>query len=346
MLRLGGEVADGTFLNFLPLVGRRARRRRRSRRRDGHDVVCRFFCIPQPPEEGLALGALPVRRLRDRAGLRGVLPRARLGRRRSTRWSPRGAPATARARPRWRRRSCCARSSCSARPEEMRERLARVRRRRHHDALPDAAVRRRSDLPALIDALAAGMSDDLVTGDDGRARCRWGASTPDYARLPRRGVGPPGPRRRRAVRAALPRGVPVRPLVADDPAQARGVPRGVRRLRDRRGRALRRRRRRAADGRRGDRPQPGEDRGGDRQRPRRRARSTTSSALIWSFAPDPAPGPAPRSIADVPAVTPESTALAKELKRRGFRFVGPTTAYALMQACGLVNDHLEGCWAR
>jgi DNA-3-methyladenine glycosylase I len=68
--------------------------------------------------------------------------------------------------------------------------------------------------------------------------------------------------------------------------------------------------------------------------------------LIWSFAPDPAGRPPPRSFADVPAVTPESTALAKELKRRGFRFVGPTTAYALMQACGLVDDHLEGCWAR
>ena len=51
-------------------------------------------------------------------------------------------------------------------------------------------------------------------------------------------------------------------------------------------------------------------------------------------------------VADVPAVTPESTAMAKELKRRGFRFVGPTTAYALMQACGLVNDHLDGCLAR
>ena len=69
-------------------------------------------------------------------------------------------------------------------------------------------------------------------------------------------------------------------------------------------------------------------------------------ALIWSFAPDPDARPAPRSLADVPATTPESTALAKALKRRGFRFVGPTTAYALMQACGLVNDHLEGCWAR
>jgi DNA-3-methyladenine glycosylase I len=48
----------------------------------------------------------------------------------------------------------------------------------------------------------------------------------------------------------------------------------------------------------------------------------------------------------VPALTPESTALAKALKREGFRFVGPTTAYAAMQACGLVNDHLAGCVAR
>ena len=64
--------------------------------------------------------------------------------------------------------------------------------------------------------------------------------------------------------------------------------------------------------------------------------------LLWSFAPD--PRPRPRTAADVPAVTPESTAMAKELKKRGFRFVGPTTAYALMQACGLVDDHIEGCF--
>jgi DNA-3-methyladenine glycosylase I len=65
------------------------------------------------------------------------------------------------------------------------------------------------------------------------------------------------------------------------------------------------------------------------------------SELLWSFAPP--PRPRPRVSADVPATTPESTAMAKELKRRGFRFVGPTTAYAMMQACGLVDDHLEGC---
>jgi DNA-3-methyladenine glycosylase I len=69
-------------------------------------------------------------------------------------------------------------------------------------------------------------------------------------------------------------------------------------------------------------------------------------ALIWSYAPAPATRPAPRSVADVPAVTPESTALAKDLKKRGIRFIGPTTAYALMQACGLVDDHLAQCTAR
>ncbi|MBY0291596.1 MAG: DNA-3-methyladenine glycosylase I [Mycobacteriaceae bacterium] len=64
--------------------------------------------------------------------------------------------------------------------------------------------------------------------------------------------------------------------------------------------------------------------------------------LLWSFSPPPRPRPA--AMADVPAVTPESTAMAKELKRRGFRFVGPTTAYALMQATGMVDDHTADCW--
>ena len=68
--------------------------------------------------------------------------------------------------------------------------------------------------------------------------------------------------------------------------------------------------------------------------------------LIWSHAPDRAARPAPKTLADVPAITPESTALSKALKKRGLCFVGPTTAYALMQACGLVNDHLSGCVAR
>jgi DNA-3-methyladenine glycosylase I len=64
--------------------------------------------------------------------------------------------------------------------------------------------------------------------------------------------------------------------------------------------------------------------------------------LLWSFAP--AAHRRPATFADVPATSPESVAMAKELKRRGLRFVGPTTCYALMQAAGLVDDHVAGCW--
>jgi DNA-3-methyladenine glycosylase I len=67
--------------------------------------------------------------------------------------------------------------------------------------------------------------------------------------------------------------------------------------------------------------------------------------LVWRFAPG-GERPAPVRFDEVPAVTAESRALAAELKRHGLRFVGPTTAYALMQACGLVNDHLAGCALR
>jgi len=65
--------------------------------------------------------------------------------------------------------------------------------------------------------------------------------------------------------------------------------------------------------------------------------------LMWSFAP-PASATRPASFDEVPAVTAESTALSKELRRRGFRFVGPTTMYALMQSAGMVDDHIAGCW--
>ncbi|MDQ3752963.1 MAG: DNA-3-methyladenine glycosylase I [Actinomycetota bacterium] len=71
---------------------------------------------------------------------------------------------------------------------------------------------------------------------------------------------------------------------------------------------------------------------------------TPLAELVWSHRP--APKPAPPSFAELPTFTPESTALARALKSNGFRFVGPTTAYALMQACGLVNDHLERCVVR
>ena len=64
--------------------------------------------------------------------------------------------------------------------------------------------------------------------------------------------------------------------------------------------------------------------------------------LIWSFAPAPRTTPL-GSLAEVPGITPESAALSKELRSRGYRFVGPTTMYALMQSSGLVDDHVAGC---
>jgi DNA-3-methyladenine glycosylase I len=66
--------------------------------------------------------------------------------------------------------------------------------------------------------------------------------------------------------------------------------------------------------------------------------------LLWSHRPE--PGPAPRTTAEVPTTSPESVALSKALKRAGFAFVGPTTMYALMEAIGLVDDHLAGCHRR
>jgi DNA-3-methyladenine glycosylase I len=72
---------------------------------------------------------------------------------------------------------------------------------------------------------------------------------------------------------------------------------------------------------------------------------TGLSDLVWSFA-DPEPAPAPRTLADIPPQTPASKRLAAELRKNGFTFTGPVTAYATMQACGLVNDHLADCFAR
>lgn len=73
-------------------------------------------------------------------------------------------------------------------------------------------------------------------------------------------------------------------------------------------------------------------------------RGESFAHLVWSHRPS--RRGAPRTLDDIPAITPESTALAKALKRLGFRFVGPTTVYASMQACGLVNDHVSGCAVR
>ena len=70
------------------------------------------------------------------------------------------------------------------------------------------------------------------------------------------------------------------------------------------------------------------------------------AALVWSFEPPRRGRPVPRRLGDLPARTTESTALSKALRTLGFRFVGPTTAYAAMQSLGLVNDHLAGCHVR
>ena len=186
---------------------------------------------------------------------------------------------------------------------------------------------------------------ELVVGTDGRARCAWGASTPDYVRYHDEEWGRPVRdadalyeklcleafqsglswltilRKREHFRAAF--------AGFEIAAVARFGPADVERLMG--------------------------DAGIVRNRAKIEAAVANAQAalavgdlgaLVWSHAPDPAGRPVPRTLADVPAVTPESTALAKALKRHGFRFVGPTTAYALMQACGLVDDHLAGCWAR
>ena len=71
---------------------------------------------------------------------------------------------------------------------------------------------------------------------------------------------------------------------------------------------------------------------------------TPLEELVWSFAPE--DYPTPQTTADWFAQTAESQALSKRLKAAGFRFVGPTTVWAAMQACGIVNDHLASCWVR
>ena len=102
------------------------------------------------------------------------------------------------------------------------------------------------------------------------------------------------------------------------------------------------RRRRAPARRCGDRPAPWQDRGGDRERARgpRGAGGSRRPRLVLRAA---AAAPAAHARARFPAKTPESEALSKELRRRGFRFVGPTIVYAFMQSAGLVDDHLVAC---
>ena len=69
----------------------------------------------------------------------------------------------------------------------------------------------------------------------------------------------------------------------------------------------------------------------------------TLDELVWSMGA-PASHPRPAAIAEIPGTTPEATVLSKQLKKLGFRFVGPTTVYAFLQSAGVVDDHLVGCW--
>jgi DNA-3-methyladenine glycosylase I len=185
-----------------------------------------------------------------------------------------------------------------------------------------------------------------VTGEDGKARCRWGASDERYRDYHDKEWGRPvteergiyeklcleclqsGPswalilRKRDGIRDAL---------AAFDPDAVAAFGRKETEALLQDPRVIRNRRKleaivqnaRATVAMRDDTPLP---------------------ELVWSFSPP--PRKAPRSYADLDSLTDESKQLAKELKRRGFAFVGPTTVYATMQAVGLVNDHLAGCFAR
>ena len=167
-------------------------------------------------------------------------------------------------------------------------------------------------------------------------------------RLPRRRVGRAHPRRRRAVRAAHARGRAGRAQLAHDPQQARGLPRRVRGLRPGAGR---RRTPNATSS--GCSAMPASCGTAARSSRRSTTRSASSRCRTTSAASTPTCGrssTARRSSADgsssgeLPSSTPQSVALSRDLKRRGFRFVGPTTVYAFMQAAGLVDDHVVTCF--
>jgi len=188
------------------------------------------------------------------------------------------------------------------------------------------------------------VTDDLSIGADGRARCFWGGSSPEYAAYHDTEWGQPVRgddalferltleafqsglswitilRKRPAFRAAFD-GFSIAKVAAYSDADATRLMADPGIVRNRmKVDATLHNARVAAD------LAPGE-----------------LTELLWSSAPPPRPHrPADRT--GVPAVTPESTALAKTLKKRGFKFVGPTTAYALMQATGMVDDHVLGCW--
>jgi len=187
----------------------------------------------------------------------------------------------------------------------------------------------------------------VIVGDDGRARCAWGASDPEYQRYHDEEWGVPlhGDRelfekmslegfqaglswitilRRRPGFREVFHGFELAAVAAMTPADADALMQDARIIRNRAkieatiGNA-----RIALEMTAND---PG-----------------ALDRLMWSFAPPPRDSH-PLSFGDVPAVTAESTAMSKSLRTLGFRFVGPTTMYALMQSSGMVDDHVQGCW--
>jgi DNA-3-methyladenine glycosylase I len=187
---------------------------------------------------------------------------------------------------------------------------------------------------------------DLVLGEDGLARCRWGASDETYRTYHDDEWGRPVTDERglyeklclEALQSGLSWALILRKRAGIRDAFAGFDPDAVARFRTREIEKLLR------------------DERVIRNRKKieaivRNAQATVDARsemplpqLVWSFRPQ--GRPAPRSYADMPSLTDESKLLAKELKRRGFAFVGPTTVYSTMQAVGVVNDHLEGCFAR
>ena len=188
----------------------------------------------------------------------------------------------------------------------------------------------------------------IVVGDDGRARCAWAGSDAEYQRYHDEEWGTPlhgdRPLFEKLSLEGFQAGLSWITILRRRPTFRAAFAR----IRHRRRRRVRRARRRAADGRSRHHPQPRQGRGDDLERPRHAGSWSPGApgaldALLWGFAPPPR-SCAPASFAELPAVTPESTAASKALKKLGYRFVGPTTIYALMQSAGMVDDHVAGCW--
>ena len=178
-------------------------------------------------------------------------------------------------------------------------------------------------------------------------RCPWAGSTEGYQRYHDEEWGVPTHDDRRALRVPRPRERAGGPVVGDHPAQARGVPAGVRGLRSRRGGPLRRRRHGTPPGRRRHRAQPPQDRRRDRQRagvPSVQREFGSFDAFVWPFV-----GGTPiRNAWTDPqgdaGAHPGGGGALQGAQASRLPFVGPTVVYAYMQACGLVNDHLVTCF--